>query len=524
MSRPRALPLAVAAAVLGVALAPAAARGAGLTPLQAAGKKLYVEGQGTGGAEINVLVGNDPAPVPASVLPCASCHGADGQGKPEGAVVPSIITWTELMKPYGHAHPGRSHPAFDRRSLVRAVTEGIDPAGNRLDAAMPRYALSRADGEALLAWLEVLERQGDPGVAPDALRVGTVLPTSGRLAGVGLAMRAALEQAFAEVNASGGINGRRLELACAGYDADRETGLAAARGLLRGKPVFALVSGFAPGAEEEVAALAEAEGVPHVGPFTPFTRPGGARFTFYVSAGLAEQARVLLDYAAARLDLADPPLAVLRAEGKPFAAAAAAALAEARARGFTHVEERSVGAEGPGREAVEALRAAKTEVVLLLGDDRALAGLLRRAEAAGWSPFVLAPGTLVARAAAAAPPAFDGRLLLAYPALPGDESEAGRARLERLAAGKEGERHRAAEASALSAAAVFTEAVKRAGKQLSRAGLVASLEGLYELDTGLGPPVSYGARRRVGALGSYVVVVDLSKRTFRPVSGWMRLE
>lgn len=522
MSRLRAL--ALAAAALGAAWTPAA-RAGGLTPQQAAGRRIYVEGQGGGEAEISALVGADATPVPGSVLPCASCHGPDGQGRPEGAVVPSIITWSELTKPYGHAHPGRSHPPFDRRSVVRAVTEGVDPAGHPLDAAMPRYSLSRADAEALLAWLEVLERQADPGLGPATLRVGTVLPTGGRLAGVGLAMRAVLEKAFAEVNASGGLNGRRVELACAGYDADRETGLEAARQLLRGQPVFALVSGFVPGAEEEVAALAEAEGVPHVGPFTPFTRGGGDRFTFYVGAGLAEQARLLLDYAAARLDLADPRVAVLRTEGRPFADAAAAALAEARARGFTRVEERIVGPDGPAAEAVEALRSAGTEVVLLLGDDGALAGLLRRAQAAGWSPFVLAPGTLAARAAAGAPPAFDGKLLLAYPALPADESAAGRARLERLAPARAGApRHRAAEVSALAAAAVFTEAVKRAGQQLSRAGLVASLEGLYELDTGLGPPVSYGPRRRVGALGGYVVAVDLAGRSFRPVSGWMRLE
>jgi ABC-type branched-subunit amino acid transport system substrate-binding protein len=501
-----------------------AARAGELTALEAAGREIYVQGQGPGGAEITAFVGADLTPVPASVLPCAGCHGDDGLGRPEGSVVPSIVTWSELTKPYGHVHRGRSHPPFDERTLARALEEGVDPAGHELDSTMPRYSLSRAELEALVAYLKVLERQGDPGLTPTTIRIGTVLPTEGRLAGVGLSMRAVLEGAFAEVNASGGLNGRTLQLVCAGYHADRESGLEAARALLAGPPVFGLVSGFVPGAEAEVAALAERAQVPHVGPFTPFTRSGEGHSTFYVHPGLAEQARVLVGYASTGLDLSDPAAVVLRAEGTPFAEAAAAAVAEARGRGWNHVEEGSFGAAGPDADAVAALRARGIELVLLLGDDDALASLLRQAQAAGWTPWVLAPGTLVARAAAGAPPSFEGKILLAYPALPGDESAAGQARLARLAPGAAGQRHRAAQVSALAAASVLTEAISRAGKQLSRARLVASLEGLYRLDTGLAPPVSYGPRRRVGAMGGYVVAVDLARRSFRPVSGWVRLE
>jgi hypothetical protein len=93
---------------------------------------------------------------------CGNCHGADGQGRPEGGVLPLAIGWEELTKPYGHAHASRRHGAFDERSFARAVNEGLDPAGNRLDV-----------GEA-------------------ALRIGTILPDRGRLAPAAGAMRAAL--------------------------------------------------------------------------------------------------------------------------------------------------------------------------------------------------------------------------------------------------------------------------------------------------------------------------------------------
>ena len=34
-------------------------------------------------------------------MACANCHGFDGQGKPEGGITPSNLTWEVLSKPYG---------------------------------------------------------------------------------------------------------------------------------------------------------------------------------------------------------------------------------------------------------------------------------------------------------------------------------------------------------------------------------------------------------------------------------------
>jgi ABC-type branched-subunit amino acid transport system substrate-binding protein len=501
-----------------------AADPAPLSALEAAGRTIYREGASPVGGEITALVGVDRTPVPGAALPCASCHGEDGLGRPEGSVLPSIVTWSELTRPGGHLHPRRRHGPFDARSVVRSIAVGLDPDGQPLDVAMPRYTMPRWEEEALLAYLRVLEREADPGVAPTSLRLGTVLPTGGRLAGAGAAMRAALEAAVEDANAGGGLNGRKVTLLVEGFDADREDGLGAAQRLLAGRSVFALVSGFVPGAEREVAARAEQAGVPFVGPFTPFSAGSEAHFTFHVLAGLAEQARVLVAWGSARPELAAPRAAILRAEGAPFAAAAEAALAAARGRGWKGLEVQAMGPDGPSAEAVARLATGGVEAVLLLGDDAALAGLVRQAEASGWHPYVLAAGTLAARAAAAAPAAFEGRLLLAYPTRPDDLSDAARARLAGLVPRGEPPRHQAAQASALSAFSVLAEGIRRAGRQLSRARLVAALEGLSGLETGFAPPVSYGPRRRVGARGGYVLAVELERQRLRPVSGWVRLD
>ena len=44
--------------------------------------------------------------------------------------------------------PGKSHASF-----ARAVTEGLDAAGRRLGAVMPRYGFDAAELEALFAYL-----------------------------------------------------------------------------------------------------------------------------------------------------------------------------------------------------------------------------------------------------------------------------------------------------------------------------------------------------------------------------------
>jgi len=231
-----------------------------------------------------------------------------------------------------------------------------------------------------------------------------------------------------------------------------------------------------------------------------------------------------VEHAVARLGLADPAVAVLQEEGDPrLADAARAALRQAGQRGWKRVEVGPLGPPEQARERVAQLASKGVEVVLLLGDDRALEAFLVEAAAASWTPWVLVPGILAARAASTAPAAFEGRLLLGYPSLPSDETEAGGAHLASLSTEVE-RRHHAARASAASAVAVVGEALRRTGRNLSRARFVASLEALYRLETGLGPPISFGVRRRVGALGGYVVAVDLAKRSFTPASGWIRLD
>lgn len=141
---------------------PPSTAAAELTPEEERGQVIYVKGESRSGAEIVALMGEMRTEVPAAVVPCVSCHGADGHGLAEAEVHPPDLIWAGLTEP--HEHPGgRRHPPYDEELLKRAITKGIDPAGNRLHLAMPRYRLTLRDTADLIAYIRRLGEDPDPG-------------------------------------------------------------------------------------------------------------------------------------------------------------------------------------------------------------------------------------------------------------------------------------------------------------------------------------------------------------------------
>ena len=520
-----------AAALVALAVFAAAAPATELSAAERAGRRLYREGIGASGASVVATVGLDASRVPGHIVPCASCHGADGLGRSEGGVVPPVITWAELSKPYGHLHDnGRRHGPFDAAGLTRAVTLGIDPAGNPLERTMPRYALGRDDLANLFAYLQRLELDTDPGVRADALRLGTLLPTTGPLGDTGRLMQRVLEAYFADLNAAGGLYGRRIELVAPDYGGDRTATLARADALMAEGDVLALVAPLVAGAETELASLAERQRVPVIGPVGAGGLGGSSavtatRYTFMLQSGLREQVRTLVAYAASALAIEGAPLTLVASADAAYAPLADALAAQCvRARcGRTALQRYTAGGFDAGA-AIAAHQASGAKLLFFLGPEADLATLLRDLAARGVYPTVLLPGALGARAAVQAPAGFDGRLLLAYPSAPGaalasgGPFEAFRAR-HGLPTGQV-----AAQAGAYAAAVLLGEGLRRGGRAISREKLVAALESVRGLDTDAVPPLTYGPDRRIGAFGGVVVALDAAGRSFRPVSPWLPLE
>lgn len=170
---------------------------------------------------------------------------------------------------------------------------------------------------------------------------------------------------------------------------------------------------------------------------------------------------------------------------------------------------RNVFVEHDGTPAALAAAAALTQretfprgdddVLFLLGDVD-VASILARVESQNWRPRILAAGTRHPL-----PPGR--RITRAAPTIPADVTTGAGRELVAFAA-----RHNlprsATQLAAYATLKVFTEALKRAGRDLTREKLIAALEQLYDFPTGLTPPVTFNRTRRIGAAGAWVVEVD----------------
>ena len=283
---------------------------ADLSEAEERGKYIYETGRSRSRRVINADLGNGETPTPGHILPCINCHGVDGRGADDYVgVAPLNINWYALASSGAHSHAVRMHGAFDELTLARAIIFGVDPDGNKMENAMPRYDMAKEDVEDLIAYLKVMDSQSDPAISGSTIRIGTVIPTDGQHAGLGQAIRETIEAVFAEVNAGGGVNDRKLELAVGGWSDNGNPEIWAARDLVNKDTIAALVSPYVPNYDAEVEALATEKRLPVIGPYTVLQPDGDAendnRFTFYLLAGLELQARALADAATARVTPGD---------------------------------------------------------------------------------------------------------------------------------------------------------------------------------------------------------------------------
>jgi ABC-type branched-subunit amino acid transport system substrate-binding protein len=172
--------------------------------------------------------------------------------------------------------------------------------------------------------------------------------------------------------------------------------------------------------------------------------------------------------------------------------------------------------------AVPKLNQANRTIVFFLGSSDEALSFMREAEKISWFPSIFLPSANLGAAIFEAPACFDGKVFLSFPTSPADQTAEGIKEFRALAEKyKLPTKHVAAQISAYSAAKILAEALKKAGKDLSREKLIQILEGLYEYRTGLTPAISYGPNRRVGAMGAYVITVDLKTKQLIPASGWI---
>src|SRR5205814_1276670 len=122
------------------------------------------------------------------------------------------VRWRILSKPFIANDGGRHRPRYDGALLIRAVREAIDADGTPLFAVMPHYRIDDHDLDDLVAYMRRLGDEPQPGLDDASIVVGTVVPMTGPRAPAGEAVRNVISGYFDDINAAGGLFGRRLKL------------------------------------------------------------------------------------------------------------------------------------------------------------------------------------------------------------------------------------------------------------------------------------------------------------------------
>jgi ABC-type branched-subunit amino acid transport system substrate-binding protein len=504
----------------------------------ARGRRIYFAGEDGTTDEVGVSLGGDgEVEAPATAFACASCHGERGEGGREGGLSPPPLTWEVLAAPRVSGITGKRRGPYDEASLTRAIRHGLSPSGELLHPAMPRYHMTARQIAGLVSYLKVLgtDADADPGVTARTIKVGAALPLSGPRADIGVAARQTLIAYFEEVNAQGGIYGRRIEPVFEDSTGDAAGTLSATRRLIEQRGVFAIVGSFEPSGDDATGEYLKRQAVTLVGPLTLSPKPSSLpnASIFYLLPTAADQARTLVEYARAELERAATAsgageaaggarLALVAEDAGPNREAAAAALSQALARGMSVKELSYKAGEFSAKRVADELASVKPEYIFFFGGPRELVSLSRALDEARLEAKVAGLALTVGGASLELPASRAARTLLAYPTPPpGGEGFAEFVTLLRRSNAGTGQV--AFRAMSYGAAKTFVEALKMNGRRLSRAGLVRALENLDEFETGVLPPLSFGANRRVGASGAYVVGVDVSKKQFTPLSGWLAL-
>lgn len=488
--------LGLLALALPAARKPSAAFRSGLLPEEARGRTVYVTGESgrvaSAAPTIHALaIGGEP--VPATQLPCVQCHRADGRGGREaGALVPEI-RWSRLASPHGATRRfGRVRPPYDAALLARALRDGLDSAGEPFDAAMPRYRIDDGDLADLAAYLRVLGTEPEVGTTPDSIRIGAILPLSGAQGPQGRPIAALLRRLFDETNAAGGVHGRRIELVLRDAGEEPAQALEAARDFASGEaPVFACVANGGLGADRAVEALFDAAGVPVVGPLG-FARDEAIRgSTYWLLPSQESSARA----AASRLvaEKGDP-VRVLAGESAVAKSVAASFAAEARRRGALVTEEPLDIAKPRADEG--------GLLAIFAGEGEAAAVVASLAAPAAGRPAIVVSSVLLG----GPPPRGRGVAVhvVSPPVAPGLSSPGFEDFLRARGDGKPA----AMDMVAFAAARTLVEALKGAGREVTRARFEVALEDFAEFRTGVLPPVRFGPLRRDGVRGALLVSFD----------------
>jgi ABC-type branched-subunit amino acid transport system substrate-binding protein len=379
-------------------------------------------------------------------------------------------------------------------------------------------------GLAALVLLMAAPALAQQGVSDTEIVLGCSNSFSGPLAFTGeQATKFGVDLYFKVVNAAGGINGRKVRTVYYDDGYRPQDAVANTRKLVEQDGIFAVIA--PQGTPPVVATLEylETGKVPLLFPFQGSPVVRGRRYVFSGMTLYDRQSRMMIDYLVTQRKYRTFGVLYQDDEyGKAFLGAfekdlerhkLTIAVAEPVKRGVNDVSAQ-----------IAKLQAAKPQVTFLVLTPPAGAQALKERQKIGWTDTVMVSSG----------PLTDER----YLALAGDAAEgveglslwpdpvtsdlrgvkAYREAMQKYFPKNEPNRY---SLSGYFAAMLFTEGATRAGRALTREGLVTALESVKAWDSGILPPVTIGADHETQRQGFWVQV---EKGHFKQLTGWLKAE
>jgi branched-chain amino acid transport system substrate-binding protein len=330
------------------------------------------------------------------------------------------------------------------------------------------------------------------GVTSNTIKIGATEPLSGGAAASGAGFKAGLDAAVQEINAKGGVNGRKFSLTVLddGFEAARS--VANVRRLGDEEQVYAIVvpagSANLPGSWPYV----QTKGIPVFGPVLP--PDPKLKSVFLLGTSHTDQARVITDF----LNGKGVKTVGYVGQDNDLGTAILSGLTTQTAKyGMKIVDTEKTQANSTNvSAAVLKLRDAKPDAVVLGTDNTQTGLILKQSKSLGFAPiFIGDSSTANTGAGSAVNVAGDaadglyGSMVIALTTESSSQIEAYRAAMQKY------DPDQVNNAFALQAYAysqVFFQLVKKQGSDLSWSNFEKVAEGTKNLQTGLLPPVSFG--------------------------------
>ncbi len=364
---------------------------------------------------------------------------------------------------------------------------------------------------ALATLLPVPPASAQQGVDSDTITLGHTGALSGPLSALSREYLSGAELYFDQLNAKGGVAGRRIRIVTLDDAYKPELAEQNTRRLIDEHKVFALFGCFGTGPSLKSMPLATAARVPF---FAPYTGADALRepqnpYVFHVRASYRQEVEKMVNHL---YSVGTHSIAVVH-HADPFGQAGLeAAISTMKRLGLTPVAVASIASDGSNaaKAAAQAV-AGNPAAVIMITAGNSSAALVRAIQDTGHGPMLYGLSVISSRQLILELGPKAHGLVLAQVMPSPFRVDFPIAREYRQVADKVGVDHSYAALEGYVAAATFSEGLRRAGKELTRERLLEALESMGNWDAG-GLHMNFSARNHVGL--DFVDLTVISRGNF----------